>query len=144
MRPIPVLSTITAGEPWAQSADVDTEEIPDWGAEFERWGRVVEGDSMTPVLKQGDIAIFENRQFNAGNVVHAYDSGEDTVKCFRVVNGAAELWPFNGDGHTKYSAEKWNVKGVCVGRIRYDAFKNPSYKEFIRGGLTWAMREIDD
>lgn len=142
MRRIPVLATITAGEPWAQSADVDYEVVPDWGEWFERWGRTVEGDSMHPVFRQGDIAIFENRQYNPGHVVHAFDSGEDTLKCYRIVDGSPILCPFNTE-YQSISADGWNVKGVCVARIRYDDFRNPSYKEF-RGGLTWAMRDMKE
>lgn len=141
-RNIPVLATITAGEPWAQYADAEVEVVPEWGGEFERWGRIVEGDSMEPVLRSGDIAIFENRRVEQNQVVHAFDSGVDTVKCYRVVKGRPELWPFNEE-HEPRSAEDWNFKGVCVARIRYGRRKKRSYTDF-PGGLTWSDREDDD
>jgi len=138
LRPIPVYTTIMAGEPGAFDADVDFEDIPDWGGEFVRWGRVIDGDSMMPVLIPGDIAVFENRREEYGSVVHAFQDGDDCVKCLRQIDGQPVLTSFNEDGPT-FSAAGWKAKGVCVARIRYEAFKIRHYTEF-PGGLSWAMR----
>jgi len=138
LREIPVLSTITAGEPWAQFADAEIEGIPDWGPEFNRWGRVVEGESMMPVLAAGDVAVFEDRRFKVNDVVHAYCDGVDTVKCIRGHDDEVALWPFNPD-FKPIPAAHWKAKGVCVGRIRYGRFRVRQVVEF-RDGLTWAMR----
>jgi SOS-response transcriptional repressor LexA len=140
LRRLPVLATITAGDPWAQWADVDYEEIPDWGYDFQRWGRKVEGDSMANLLLPGDIAVFENRAAKPNDVIHAYCDGEDTVKCLRGHGEAAQLVPFNPD-FPAFSARGWKVKGVCVARIRYTEFGVRSFVDF-RSGLTWGMRDL--
>lgn len=139
LRSIPVYTTIMAGEPGYYDADVDYEEIPEWGGEFQRWGRVVQGESMEPILRSGDIVIFEDRQHDSGAVVHAFSAGTDCIKCFRMVNGEPRLVSFNPDG-PEFSGKEWNVKGVCVGRIRYGGYRSRSVMEF-PGGLTWAMRD---
>lgn len=141
MRALPVLATITAGEPWMQNAEVEYEEVPDWGAEFERWGRIIEGDSMQPVFRSGDIAIFENRRHEINQVVHAYDDGRDTVKCIRGFGADVMLTPFN-DEYESIPCKDWNVKGVCVGRIRRGQFNIKSQTDF-PGGLSWAMRNAE-
>lgn len=138
LRPIPVYTTIMAGEPGSYDADVEYEDIPEWGGEFKRWGRVVEGESMLPVLLPGDIAVFEDRQAESGSVVHAFADGDDCVKCYRVIDGVPMLASFNDEGPT-FSASGWKAKGVCVARIRYGAFKIRHFTEF-PGGLSWAMR----
>lgn len=141
LRPLPVLATITAGEPWMQNADGVYEEIPDWGAEFERWGRVIEGESMMPVLRPGDIAIFENRRAEPNHVVHAFDHGVDTVKCWRGTQQAPTLAPFNEE-YEPLDAREWNIKGVCVGIIRKGPFGSRAHVE-IHGGLSWGMRHTE-
>lgn len=142
LRSIPVYTSIMAGEPGHYDADVEYEEIPEWGGEFKRWGRYVRGESMLPVMRPRDIAIFEDSRHESGSVVHAFKDGEDCIKCFRMVDGKPMLSSFNSDG-PEFSAEGWNVKGVCVGRIRYSRFKVRSVTDF-PGGLSWAMRHDDD
>lgn len=140
LRSIPVYTSIMAGEPGYFDADVEYELIPEWGGDFERWGRVVRGESMMPVLEPGDIAVFENRRHENGSVVHAFKDGEDVVKAYRLIDGKPVLDSFNGDGPS-FSAEGWKVKGVCVMRIRTGSYKIRTETTF-PGGLSWAMREI--
>ena len=143
LRPVPVFSHIMAGPPEGFSINEadEYEMIPEWGFEFERWGRKISGDSMHPVLQAGDIAIFENRRHDNGSVVQAFKDGEDCVKAFRIVGGVAQLHSFNPDGPT-LDADGYEAKGVCVMRIRYKKFGIREIAEF-PGGLTWAMREED-
>lgn len=141
MRVIPVASTIMAGPPSMNMADVEYEEVPDWGLEFERWGRTIEGESMLPVFRPGDIAIFENRRAENGHVVHAFKDGEDCIKVLRYKGDIAELQSFNAD-MAPFPADGWASKGVCVGRIRYKQYRIREFTDF-PSGLSWAMREFE-
>lgn len=138
VRLIPVYAAIPAGTPGSNSMDVDYEEMVDWGNDFERWGRIVEGYSMADILLPGDIAIFENRRYEQGDVVHAYSHGEDCVKVIRNTGEDTQLWSFNQD-YEPFSASGWKAKGVCVGRIRYGPYRIRQLTEFPHG-LKWAMR----
>ena len=139
LRFIPVYSTIAAGPPNASNpADVDWEEMVDWGGDFERWGRTIEGTSMSPLLIPGDIAVFEDRKYESGDVVHAYNDAEDCVKAIRGHEEDAQLWSFN-DEFPPFSAAGWKAKGVCVARIRYGKYKIRQVTEF-PSGMKWSMR----
>lgn len=123
IRYVPVKGAITAGMPAATEADVEWIEIKDWGGELQRWGRVIEGFSMSSEepspddLQPGDIAIFEDRRPEIGHVVHAFSEGSDMVKALRRVGERVELWPIN-PSYEPLPAEGWRVKGVVVMRIR--------------------------
>jgi SOS-response transcriptional repressor LexA len=122
-RFIPIKGAITAGMPANSNADVEWIEIKDWGGDLERWGRIIDGYSMSSEglyvddLQPGDIAVFEDRRAEIGNVVHAFSHGEDTVKVLRRRGGQLELWPINPD-YESISGEHWSIKGVVVMRIR--------------------------
>ncbi|MBI1756414.1 MAG: helix-turn-helix domain-containing protein [Fimbriimonas ginsengisoli] len=126
-RFIPVHGAIAAGLPSASEADVDWIEIKDWGGATERWGRVIEGFSMSHErpdpddLQPGDIAIFEDRRAEFGHVVQAMRNGEDTVKVLRKHGPDAQLWPLNPD-YLPIPAQDWTIKGVLVMRIRRREF----------------------
>ena len=86
LRRIPLFTDITAGLPSSQTGDVDSIEVKDWGTSKQRWARIVRGESMSPMLQTGDIAIFEEGQAESGMVVHAFHNGEDwRVKGFLVM-----------------------------------------------------------
>ena len=123
-RFIPVKGAIAAGAPCSTDADLDWIEIRDWGGATERWGRVIQGHSMTSdrfgadSLLSGDVAVFEDRRPELGHVVHAFDNGDDTVKVLRQRNGGpVELCPLN-PSYEPIDAAGWRVKGVLVMRIR--------------------------
>lgn len=139
LRSIPVLRTITAGEPWESFADVEYEEIADWGPGFERWGRIIEGDSMRPVFLPEDCAVFENRRAENGHVVHAFSKGRDTIKAYRTISGQPWLCPFNED-YEPIPADGWQIKGVVVARIRYGKFRIRTQTDFPQG-MTWGMKD---
>jgi len=122
-------------------ADIEFEDIPEWGSDFDRWGRVIEGDSMLPVFRPGDIAVFENRRVDSDYVVHAFRDGDDCIKVFRIQKDVGILTSFNPDG-PEFPADGWSAKGVCVGRIRYKKYRIREFVEFPMG-LSWAMRDID-
>jgi hypothetical protein len=117
IRIIPVYSGLSAGTMNSHYADVEHLEVMDWGNDRERWGRVIEGYSMFPVLEPGDIVIFEARPWEPNHVVHAFDDGSDTVKVAKKRGGIVELVPINADYPTLPGAQA-NVKGVAVARIR--------------------------
>lgn len=144
MRRVPVYTSIMAGDPTDGYYDgnVEWESIPDWGGEFERWGRTISGDSMHPVFEPGDIAIFENRRYETGSVVHAFNDGEDCIKAVREVDGKLMLCSFNPDG-PQIPADGWKIKGVCVTRIRKGRFGIRHMTDF-PGGLSWAMKDAVD
>lgn len=144
-RMVPIFGAITAGMPAHTPADaVEWEEMPEWGGDFERWGRVITGDSMVDEFEEGDIAVFENRRHEPGHGVHAYCNGEDTFKIFRLVDGMPQLWPINpayepipvlmADGQLN-----WKVKGVCIRRIRRLSRGVRDIREYPHG-LMWRFR----
>jgi len=133
VRWIPVYGAITAGAPASNQGDVvEWFEMREWGGDFERWGRVVEGFSMEPELHPGDFAIFENRRWEPGNVVHAYNDGEDTVKVAKVVGGVLRLYPTNPD-YEPIDAKSWHVKGVCIATFRRESNGETILREFSHG-----------
>lgn len=137
-RLIPVFGSISAGVPGAMYGDVDYEQVVDWGTDHERWGRIVSGYSMADILLPSDIAIIEDKQYENGDVVQAYKGGDDCIKCYREIREGKFLFSFNEDVEP-FSAADWKVKGVCVGRIRYGAFRMRTQTDFPHN-LTWAMR----
>lgn len=143
LRPCPVYNGIMAGPPGELRDELPDsyENIPEWGGDFERWGRTISGDSMVPILKPGDIVIFENRRFELGHVVQAFKDGEDCIKAYRMVDGAPMLCSFNEDGPS-FSAKDWVCGGVCVMRVRYNEFGIRTQADF-PNGLTWAMRSAN-
>lgn len=136
VRLVPIYGAITAGSPSSTDSQVvKWYEMKDWGGEFERWGRIIDGFSMEPELQDGDWAIFENRLAEPSHVVHAYDAGQDTVKVWRRVNGKSWLWPANPD-YEPIDATGWNVKGVCIGYVRWDSDGSETLKTY-RSGMRW-------
>jgi len=117
IRTIPLYTGISAGHPSALSGDVEMLEVKDWKNDRERWARTVSGNSMSPLLESGDIVIIEDRPYESGHVVHAYDDGEDTIKVARGFGSNAKLIPINIE-YPILEAIGWNIKGVVVGVIR--------------------------
>lgn len=117
-RVIPVYAGMRAGEPGSYDGDVDWIEVKDWGNNFDRWGRLIEGYSMDPLILPGDVVIFETvGHVLNGHVVHAFsDDGEDTCKVF----DGQYLRPVNPDFEPirTNAGQKWTVKGVAVMIIR--------------------------
>jgi len=141
VRIVPIYAGIPAGNPTSHNMDLDYEEVLDWGNDFERWGRIINGYSMATMLLPGDIAIFEDRRFETGDVVHAYRDGEDCVKAIRGQGDAVSLFSFNED-YEPFSAIGWKAKGVLVQRIRRGSYGVKSVVDFPHG-LKWAMRNED-
>jgi SOS-response transcriptional repressor LexA len=117
-RNVPIYGALTAGAMAYTLSDVlDYEELPDWGGDFERWGRIVSGPSMEPEFVDGDIVIFENRRHEDGHAVHAFANGEDTFKVYKRTAEGERLFPTNSE-FDPLEAKEYNVKGVVVARIR--------------------------
>ena len=132
-RYIPIYGPITAGSPAQNAGDViEWYEMREWGGDFERWGRIVDGFSMEPHLEPGDFAIFENRRWDPGHVVHAYDAGEDTVKQVRRVDGKLWLCPTNPE-YERIDGSNWNIKGVCIGYVRREPDGSVTLREYPQG-----------
>jgi hypothetical protein len=121
LRKIIVYPGLSAGVMTSVESDTSSLTVKDWGTDRERWGRVIDGYSMSTGdergLEPGDIAIFEARPWEPYHVVHAYDNGEDTVKVARGFGASVELVPINPD-YPILSGKTANIKGVLVGRIR--------------------------
>jgi transcriptional regulator with XRE-family HTH domain len=118
-RHVPVYGALAAGAMSYTYSDVlEWEIMPEWGGDFERWGRIVSGDSMNDEFEDGDIVIFENRRFESGHAVHAFAEGEDTFKIYvKDTNGEERLKPLNPD-FPALEAKKYTVKGIVIRRIR--------------------------
>lgn len=137
LRPVPVYGSVPAGQPGLNVSDaIEFVELPDWGGNFVRWGRVITGTSMEDEFLEGDVAIFEDRRPESGNGVHAFKEGEDTFKIYRTTREGAELWPINLEEHEPMSAEGWDVKGVCIRRIRHGERGIRDIREYPYG-LLW-------
>lgn len=140
VRTIPVYAGIPAGNPSANNRDLEYEEVLDWGSDFERWGRTVEGYSMAEILLPKDIVVFEDRRLENGDVVQAYNAdGDDCVKAWRETADGTMLFSFNED-FPSFSAEGYRAKGVLVQRIRYGSYGTRTVTDFPHG-LKWAMRK---
>lgn len=138
IRQIPIYSSISAGMPTGTTSDVELMDVMDWGTDRERWGRVIDGFSMSPLLEPGDVVIFESRQWEPGHVVHAYDDGEDCVKVARGHGPSVRLVPINPE-YPVIDGKKFNIKGVAVERIRKgpaDERTRTEYPHGMRSGVT--------
>lgn len=133
---VPIYGALAAGAMSYTYSDVlEWEVMPEWGGDFERWGRIVSGDSMRrpkkPKLndedgddfeddgfREGDIVIFESRRHESGHAVHAFDNGEDAFKIYtRSRDGEERLIPLNPE-YEPLEAKKYTVKGIAIKRIR--------------------------
>lgn len=132
---VPIYGALAAGAMSYTYSDVlEWEVMPEWGGDFERWGRIVSGDSMKrpknpnqieddPIFeddgfRDGDIVIFENRRFESGHAVHAFADGEDAFKIYvKDRDGAERLRPLNPD-FEPLEARKYTIKGIAIRRIR--------------------------
>ena len=133
LRMVPVFGSITAGVAAMNANDaVEWIDVKDWGGDRERWGRIVDGASMEPELVSGDIVIFEDREWDVGHVVHAFDAGRDTIKCVRRVEGRLILAPTNPE-YEPIDAESWHIKGVAIIRIRKEARGVTTTTEYAHG-----------
>jgi SOS-response transcriptional repressor LexA len=117
IRQIPVYPGLSAGGLFDVHSDVDMLELKDWGNGRERWGRVIDGYSMEPVLEPGDIVVFEDRPWEPNHIVHAFDDAQDTVKIAKGSGENVQLVPANPEYPT-LDGRKMNIKGVGVVRIR--------------------------
>jgi transcriptional regulator with XRE-family HTH domain len=135
-RFVPIYGAITAGLPSASYSDVlDWIELPEWGGDFQRWGRVIEGESMAPEFEPEDVAIFEERQWVHGDGVHAFKDGEDVFKIAWVENGKTTLRPIN-PGFPDIDAKGWKIKGVCIKRVREQGRGVTDTRDY-RSGFKW-------
>lgn len=89
---IPVLGTVPAGIPISAVEDIlDYEEIPkSWENQGEFFGLKIKGDSMLPILTDGDIVIVRKQSTaDNGDTVIAMVNGDDATckRCERSNNG---------------------------------------------------------
>lgn len=111
-------------------------EMPAWGGDFQRWGRIIEGDSMQGPnsddgLKEDDWAIFEDREPYPGVVVHAFKDGEDIIRVLH----KGWLCPIN-QSYESIPLGDWQIKGVCMRRIRNKGQGVRDVREYA-SGLRW-------
>ena len=125
-REVSLYSEISAGHPTAVCADAPTDKIrlpADLGGHAD-FAVVVRGDSMEPMVSDGDVAVFRAAQ-TAGNgqFVAAVLDGQMLLKRFtRPRRGKARLESLN----PAYAPIPWNedarIQGVFEGRF------NPAHK----------------
>lgn len=96
---IPVLGTVPAGIPISAVEDIlDYEEIPkSWENQGEFFGLKIKGDSMLPILTDGDIVIVRKQSTaDNGDTVIAMVNGDDaTCKRYERSNNGIMLVPNN-------------------------------------------------
>jgi transcriptional regulator with XRE-family HTH domain len=134
IRHIPIYGPISAGNPSSSHDEaIEWFAMMDWGTEFKRWGRIISGFSMEPDLHPGWFAIFEDRQPESGHIVHAFDSGEDTVKQYRLDQDRNPLLVPTNPEYEIIDAKSWNVKGVCIAVAYKDIDGATVLKEYSYG-----------
>ena len=120
---IPVLGTVPAGIPISAVEDIlDYEEIPkSWENQGEFFGLKIKGDSMLPILTDGDIVIVRKQSTaDNGDTVIAMVNGDDaTCKRYERSNNGIMLIPNNSEYSPMYfSNEEVITKPVVlVGRV---------------------------
>lgn len=96
---IPVLGTVPAGIPISAVEDIlDYEEIPkSWENQGEFFGLKIKGDSMLPILTDGDMVIVRKQSTaDNGDTVIAMVNGDDaTCKRYERSNNGIMLIPNN-------------------------------------------------
>jgi SOS-response transcriptional repressor LexA len=135
---IPVYASIMAGKPGSFEMDVEYEAFPVRDPSRPVWGRIVDGFSMAEIFLPGDVAVFEDRKAENGAVCHLFKDGEDVIKAWKQVGQHFQLLSFNED-YEPMDGDGWNIKGACIGRIRYGEYRIRQVTEF-PSGLVWAMR----
>ncbi|HWD39783.1 MAG TPA: XRE family transcriptional regulator [Fimbriimonas sp.] len=121
-RNVPVYGSVPAGPPSTSFSDaVEIIEMPEWGGDFDRWGRVITGESMMDEFLPRDVVIFESRGIDPNMGVYAWKDGEDTFKIYTHGPKGAELRPTNPDFES-FSAEGWEIFGVAIMRYRQNEF----------------------
>lgn len=119
VRHVPIYGALAAGAmAYSYSDVVDFEEMPEWGGDFERWGRIVSGDSMNDEFQDGDIVIFENRRHEDGHAVHAFAEGEDAFKIYRRLPEGERLMPMNPI-YAPLELKGYEVRGIVIAKVRY-------------------------
>lgn len=118
VRSIPIYGALLEGMMVYRSIDViGQEEIPDWGTEAERYGRVVNGHELEPEFEDQDIVVFEKRVFEDGHVVHAFTPNGDVIRILRKNPISSKLVSMNGSSDPIETSE-CSLEGVLVARIR--------------------------
>lgn len=98
-RFIPVLGSVPAGTPIEAIEDIESyvDYYPNFVKHGELFALRVQGDSMAPELKNGDIAIIEKQDFiNNGEIAVVRVNGEDvTIKRVKNTRNGIRLVPTN-------------------------------------------------
>lgn len=116
---IPVLGTVAAGIPISAVEDIlDYEEIPkSWENQGEFFGLKIKGDSMLPILTDGDIVIVRKQSTaDNGDTVIAMVNGDDaTCKKFEKLDNGIMLISNNSEYSPMYfSNEEVITKPVVI------------------------------
>lgn len=120
---IAVLGTVPAGIPIAAVEDIlDYEEIPkSWENQGEFFGLKIKGDSMLPILTNGDVVIVRKQSTaDNGDTVIAMVNGDDaTCKRYERSNNGIMLIPNNSSyTPTFYTNEEIeNLPVTIIGKV---------------------------
>lgn len=111
------------------------------------YGIFIKSNHFDPVLKAGDIAVFDaiageygtlwvhgNRRGPRIGFVYTVDSPEEQYAARYSTSSSAPI--------VRLTPEEARFAGSCVGRIRNGPFGARSMTEFF-GGLTWEMRDLE-
>jgi repressor LexA len=121
---VPLLGQIAAGMPSeTEQSDADTVRVAPEVLRGHRgqplFALRVTGDSMIGAhIMEGDIAVFEKRLPESGEIVAALVDGESTLKRFLFENGRTVLRAENPVYPTILPVVELNVQGVMVGLMR--------------------------
>lgn len=123
---IPVLGTVAAGGGILADGNIeDTLALPAWMSTRAEFALRVRGDSMWPILADGDLVLVR-KQVHAGSgdmvVAQRQDETGDSVasvKYFRTGKGYPELVSANPAYEPMRVAGEWSIIGRVVGAVRY-------------------------
>jgi SOS-response transcriptional repressor LexA len=132
---VPIFGSVPAGRPTAATSEaIEYIEMPEWGGDFERWGRIITGDSMVEEFQPGDIVVFESRRADNNMAVYAMKDGEDTFKILRATRLGKELAPMNSaPEHEAFSAEGWDIMGIAIERRRTNPYGSRDIRPYPHG-----------
>jgi repressor LexA len=121
---IPYYEDIPAGDSWRVEPETHLRiEVPHESVEPGWYALRVNGDSMEPNYKTGDIVLIDGNQHEPRNgrvVVALIDGAETTLKLYYRRGDEIELRPINTDAHKSktYHADRVKVQGVLIEIIK--------------------------
>ncbi len=91
---------------------------------YERLGRKIKDDSLAPLFRSGDIAVFDSSPWQDGELVYAVSAHSEADVIGFVAGDDVEftIEPLDGKKEGVSSLDGWTILGVAKGRLRVGLF----------------------